>query len=226
MAGSAGRPAAARAPGVRPAADRDGDGVTDLHDACPDDPEDLDGAADFDGCPEPEVVLEITVDEAPPVVRTMVGEQAGGAVLRVERVPGPCTVGVDAPGFAPVRREVALGPGGLRLHLTLAPVPGARVAVDRQQLALAEPVRFDGAALAPSAPALLDEVAAALELEPRLARILVRVHADDAALASARAEAVRAYLVDAGVGEERLLTEAGAGAPAVALLVETWDPPA
>jgi outer membrane protein OmpA-like peptidoglycan-associated protein/opacity protein-like surface antigen len=41
-------------PGSRTEAptDRDGDGVVDSSDACPDDPEDLDGVADQDGCPE------------------------------------------------------------------------------------------------------------------------------------------------------------------------------
>jgi OmpA-OmpF porin, OOP family len=34
--------------------DRDGDGINDSEDACPDDPEDFDGFEDTDGCPEPD----------------------------------------------------------------------------------------------------------------------------------------------------------------------------
>jgi hypothetical protein len=34
--------------------DRDGDGIRDDVDQCPDDPEDFDGFADDDGCPEPD----------------------------------------------------------------------------------------------------------------------------------------------------------------------------
>ncbi len=34
--------------------DRDGDGIVDSKDACPDDPEDFDGFEDADGCPEPD----------------------------------------------------------------------------------------------------------------------------------------------------------------------------
>ncbi len=34
--------------------DRDGDGINDSEDACPDDPEDKDGFEDTDGCPEPD----------------------------------------------------------------------------------------------------------------------------------------------------------------------------
>lgn len=36
------------------AADRDGDGLGDDADKCPDDPEDFDGFEDQDGCPEPD----------------------------------------------------------------------------------------------------------------------------------------------------------------------------
>lgn len=35
-------------------ADRDGDGITDDRDRCPDDPEDRDGFEDSDGCPDPD----------------------------------------------------------------------------------------------------------------------------------------------------------------------------
>ena len=34
--------------------DADGDGIPDTADACPDDPEDLDGFEDADGCPDPD----------------------------------------------------------------------------------------------------------------------------------------------------------------------------
>ncbi|MBX3272330.1 MAG: OmpA family protein [Sandaracinaceae bacterium] len=39
-------------PGERPAGDRDGDGLADDVDACPDEPEDADGFQDDDGCPD------------------------------------------------------------------------------------------------------------------------------------------------------------------------------
>jgi OmpA-OmpF porin, OOP family len=39
---------------VRQALDRDGDGINDDKDACPDNPEDEDGYADEDGCPDPD----------------------------------------------------------------------------------------------------------------------------------------------------------------------------
>jgi len=39
---------------ARPAADRDGDGIPDDFDKCPDEPEDRDGFQDDDGCPDPD----------------------------------------------------------------------------------------------------------------------------------------------------------------------------
>jgi outer membrane protein OmpA-like peptidoglycan-associated protein len=45
------QPAGAAAPGKN---DKDGDGVPDGQDACPDDPEDKDGFQDEDGCPDPD----------------------------------------------------------------------------------------------------------------------------------------------------------------------------
>jgi outer membrane protein OmpA-like peptidoglycan-associated protein len=45
--------AAADLSSLKPA-DRDGDGITDDRDKCPDDPEDRDGFQDSDGCPDPD----------------------------------------------------------------------------------------------------------------------------------------------------------------------------
>jgi len=53
------RPAATGAPPVdRPGVDRDADRVEDLLDVCPDEPEDLDGDRDEDGCPDPDDTRE------------------------------------------------------------------------------------------------------------------------------------------------------------------------
>ena len=42
------------APVEQPVLDRDGDGLLDSNDTCPDDPEDVDGFHDEDGCPDPD----------------------------------------------------------------------------------------------------------------------------------------------------------------------------
>ena len=43
--------------------DSDGDGIEDRLDDCPDDPEDMDGFEDDDGCPEPDNDLDGIPDE-------------------------------------------------------------------------------------------------------------------------------------------------------------------
>lgn len=50
--------------------DRDADGVVDALDACPNDPEDFDGLADEDGCPEEDADLDglLDLDDACPAV--------------------------------------------------------------------------------------------------------------------------------------------------------------
>jgi len=45
---------APRRTGTAAYVDRDGDGIADVHDDCPDKPEDFDGFHDEDGCPEPD----------------------------------------------------------------------------------------------------------------------------------------------------------------------------
>jgi len=52
------RPANA-GPVDRPGVDREGDTIEDILDACPDQPEDVDGDRDDDGCPDPDTTQEI-----------------------------------------------------------------------------------------------------------------------------------------------------------------------
>lgn len=47
-----------------PGPDRDGDGVVDAVDSCPDEPDDIDGFRDEDGCPEPDNDLDRVPDVA------------------------------------------------------------------------------------------------------------------------------------------------------------------
>ena len=51
--------------GVEPIDDKDtdGDGLLDSVDQCIDNPEDLDGVVDNDGCPEPTLVKVVIVDQ-------------------------------------------------------------------------------------------------------------------------------------------------------------------
>jgi hypothetical protein len=48
-----------------PAPDTDADGIIDPFDLCPDDPEDVDGFFDTDGCPDPSVAIDIKAGSCP-----------------------------------------------------------------------------------------------------------------------------------------------------------------
>jgi hypothetical protein len=47
---------------ARGTADSDGDGLLDVDDHCPDEPEDIDGDEDDDGCPDPDVDIDPVLD--------------------------------------------------------------------------------------------------------------------------------------------------------------------
>jgi outer membrane protein OmpA-like peptidoglycan-associated protein len=64
-------------------ADRDGDGIADAHDRCPDQPETVNGRDDNDGCPDRLVVIS-PVNPPPPVILHF---DAGSAQLRPDAGP-------------------------------------------------------------------------------------------------------------------------------------------
>jgi hypothetical protein len=71
-------------------ADRDGDGIVDAKDKCPDDPEDKDGYEDQDGCPDidndGDKVLD-ALDKCPTELETMNGFEDEDGI----RIPSPPT---------------------------------------------------------------------------------------------------------------------------------------
>lgn len=184
--------------GCPPAKDSDGDGLPDEIDRCPLDPEDQDGFQEEDGCPDPD-------------------DDGDGVVDRVDACPhepGPVersgcpALDPDGDGVAepddrcPDRAGVA--PDGCPRAYRLLEVRSGWIA-------LREPVRFGARDdLLPSSAVLLDELAQALRDAPRL-RVAVEVHTDatgdaaaNARLSQARAEAVRAALVERGIAPERV----------------------
>lgn len=158
-------------------ADFDRDGINDDADRCPLSPEDKDGFEDEDGCPEPD-------NDADSVV--------------------------DAKDKCPFEAETINGiqdtDGCPDVGVSVVSVQGNEVVIDR--VIAFKPA---SATLQPTAKPLLDQVAAKLKAARSLT-IEIQGHTDDKGnavdnirLSKRRAEAIRAFLVKAGVASQRLV---------------------
>jgi OOP family OmpA-OmpF porin len=149
--------------------DRDGDGIADAQDRCPDQPEDKDGFADDDGCPDP--------------------DNDGDGVL-------------DAQDRCPSQPETRNGfqdadgcPDELPPALAAIADRGEAISFPRTKAKLQQ-----------SGKKALDQVAAALRAFPDV-RLRIVSHAGrgvKADLAQRRADAVKWYLIDAGIAADRI----------------------
>ena len=100
--------------------DRDGDGLLDEVDQCPEVPEDLDAWRDDDGCPEPtEVTVRLVDTDGIPVPTASLsvdGTAAGEGVIFLEA--GPASLSASAPGFEPMTATIEV-PTGAPTTVTL-----------------------------------------------------------------------------------------------------------
>ncbi|MCS6911876.1 MAG: OmpA family protein, partial [Myxococcota bacterium] len=188
-----------------PDADNDSDGVPDRVDRCPLQPEDPDGHDDQDGCPDPDTDGDGVLDTADacinqPGPRENQGCPDGdrdrdGQVDRLDQCP-------DEPGppphGCPERKYIV---------------------VTRDRIELKHQIHFakNKAKIYPDSFPLLDEVVEALKHQPQV-KVRIEGHTDsrgkpkkNLALSQRRAEAVRSYLVQAGIAADRL-TAVGYGA--------------
>lgn len=95
------------------ALDTDGDGIVDKKDDCPEEPEDLDGVKDTDGCPEPTLIyirVQDTAGEAIPDAKWSFekGDLFGNPGDEVRLFASTHTVAAEAPGYAPASMEVVV----------------------------------------------------------------------------------------------------------------------
>jgi len=111
--------------------DRDGDGLDDTADKCPREPEDLDGYADEDGCPDPAAeVLFLVRGDGVPVSDAQLS--MGGVALEgdsIELHPGAHRVSASSPGFG--TREIHFWVADLSeqtVEVALAPLPKLGIA--------------------------------------------------------------------------------------------------
>lgn len=180
--------------------DTDGDGLLDPVDACPTEPEDMDGFEDDNGCPDP--------------------DNDGDTVLDVDdrcpMEPGP----VDNKGCPDPDRDG----DGIADRLDNCPdEPGTPefqgcpakqlVQIKEDRLEVLEKVHFrtNSSRILPRSFALLDNVASVLNAHPEIDFVRVEGHTDERGsakynlrLSDKRAKSVVKYLVGKGVSSDRL----------------------
>ncbi len=191
-----------------PDGDRDGDGVPDTIDACPDKAEDLDGFQDADGCPEenPEPDrdgdgladrLDSCPDQpGPPELDGCPdrdGDQIADLVDLCPDEPGPAELG----GCPPPKNEPAVV------------LESERIRIRNQVL-----YEFGSAKIDKQSYPLLDEVAKVLAANPDVGPVLIEGHTDSVGprlfnidLSKRSAKAVEDYLVQHGIDAKRLRSD-------------------
>lgn len=207
--------------------DRDGDGLPDRDDQCPDDPEDHDSYQDLDGCPEPDNDLDGVLDPADrcPTQRGPV-ENGGcpimdadgdGCIDKEDRCPtefGPksndcCPIlDTDKDGVPDPEDRCPTEPGPKEN----GGCPYKLIEITDKMIVLKEKVffAFAKATIKKESFPLLNEVAQALKDHPTFI-IRIEGHTDSVGnpasnkkLSQRRAEAVRKYLIGKGIDASRL----------------------
>jgi len=195
--------------------DRDRDGIVDDNDRCPTDPEDMDGFNDADGCPEPDNdgdgipdVNDQCSDQ--PETRNGVDDNDGCP----DDVPDRDRDGIpDDRDRCPNEPETF---NNLQDDDGCPENTAALVALEGGQIALRDAINFAQGSdriVGGASFRVLDALVAFLNFHPEIAAVEIQAHTDDRgdarenrALATRRALAVKAYLVDHGIRADRLST--------------------
>ncbi len=183
-------------------ADRDGDGIPDGVDRCPDEPEDYDGFQDDDGCPD----------------RDNDNDGVPDTEDRCPNTPGPaenagCPIfDRDGDGIPDHLDKCPDEPGPAENFG--CPVEYKRVVVKENRIEIKQQIRFRPASAKISGResfATLEEVAQALRDSPRIKKLRIEGHTDSVGgdatnlkLSQARANAVMEELIKNGVDRSRL----------------------
>ncbi|MCA9669453.1 MAG: OmpA family protein [Myxococcales bacterium] len=188
--------------------DRDGDGIPDDKDKCPDQPEDKDGFEDKDGCPDPDNDKDgiLDVDDLCPNKP----EDKDGFEDK-DGCPDPDNDKdriLDKDDKCPNEPETYNG----YQDDDGCPDKG-RVVVHKGRIEILDKIYFetDKAIIKPVSYPILNAIAATLKGNPQILLIEIQGHADERgsdshnlALTDRRAKAVRTYLTNKGIANNRL----------------------
>lgn len=194
-----------------PEPDNDKDGVLDSEDRCPNDPEDDDGYRDHDGCPDvdndkdgildladrcpdqPETFNEYQDEDGCPDDEPIYDTDGDGYLDDVDRCP------YDPEDFDGVEDEDGC--------------PDSAVEVVSDHIQINDRIHFEynRAVIQPASYDLLNDIAALLEQRTDLLVVRIEGHTDsdgddvyNLKLSQRRADAVKTYLVEAGIDPNRL----------------------
>jgi OOP family OmpA-OmpF porin len=190
--------------------DRDGDGIPDAEDACPDEPEDRDGFEDSDGCPDPDNDkdgIPDVKDACPLVPGDMDGDPDDDGCPDEPLDPGGDE---DGDGVVNVKDKCPKQPGKAENN----GCPGnSDVVVTDGVIKTLKKIYFEynSDKIKKESYEILDAVAATIVSYPQIDLIEIQGHADERGnerynlnLTTKRAAAVKQYLIKKGVAAKRL----------------------
>jgi OmpA-OmpF porin, OOP family len=204
--------------------DRDGDGIPDKVDACPDEPEDLNGIEDEDGCPENDMDgdgIKDKFDRCPLVPEDKDGDRDTDGCPESNEYVGAANASqtndrdmdriVDVEDQCPDDPETYNG----RDDEDGCPDEGD-VIVTNGEIQILKKIYFEynSAKIKPVSYQILNEVAATIKNNPQIGKIEIQGHADERGkdsynlkLTKRRARSVRKYLLNKGVPDAKLQSQ-------------------
>ncbi|MBN2801836.1 MAG: OmpA family protein [Deltaproteobacteria bacterium] len=206
--------------------DRDGDGIFDKDDACPDDPEDMNGIEDEDGCPEHDMDgdgIKDQVDKCPLVPEDKDGDRDEDGCPEEKEYVGSASAGPSATSDRDMDRIVDIDdscPDEPETYNGMDDEDGCpdqgNVVVTNSSLMILKKVYFEynSDKIKEISFSILDEVALTINNNPQITGLQIQGHADSRGndrynlkLTKRRAAAVEQYLVKKGVDRSKLNSE-------------------
>lgn len=188
--------------------DRDGDGIPDRVDQCPDVPEDLDGYQDDDGCPEEGPEKDTDGDGVPDKVDACPDkpgpvELDGCPDRDKDQIPDNVDKCPDVPGEA-------------QYDGCPPPEEEEPVTLESERIRIRNQIQYEfgSAKIDPRSYPMLDEVAKVLSTNPDVGPVLIEGHTDNVGtraynldLSKRRAKSVEDYLLKKGIAPKRLRSD-------------------